>query len=57
MRKKQHGKYAREVYRKVNFFAPMMATITRCIYLESIGKIKSYIKNDTIYYQLIEKNR
>ena len=44
-------------YRKVNFFAPFMATITRCIYLESIGKIKSYIKNDTIYYQLIEKNR
>ena len=30
-----------EVYRKVNFFAPLMATITRCIYLESIGKIKS----------------
>ena len=42
-----------EVYRKVNFFAPFMATITRCIYLESIGKIKAKIKNDIIYYQLV----
>lgn len=44
-----------EVYRKENFFSPLMATITRCIYLESMGKIKSTIKNDTIYYQLVEK--
>jgi glyoxylase-like metal-dependent hydrolase (beta-lactamase superfamily II) len=43
-----------EVYRKVHFFAPLMATITRCIYLESIGKLKSTIKKDTIYYQLVE---
>lgn len=40
-----------ETYRKVNFFSPLMATITRCIYLESIGKIQSNIKNGIIYYQ------
>ena len=45
-----------EVYRKVNFFAPLMATITRCVYLESIGKIKATIKNDILYYQLVKGN-
>lgn len=44
-----------ETYRKVSFFSPLMATITRCIYLESIGKIKSNIKNGIIYYQSIGK--
>jgi glyoxylase-like metal-dependent hydrolase (beta-lactamase superfamily II) len=44
-----------ETYRNVSFFSPLMATITRCIYLESIGKIKSNIKNGIIYYQSIGK--
>ncbi|WP_338471569.1 MBL fold metallo-hydrolase [Niallia sp. XMNu-256] len=42
-----------EIYRRKRFFAPLMATITRCIYLESVGKIKSRTMNDKVYYQLI----
>lgn len=32
------------------FFSPFMATITRCIYLESHGKLESILKDGKIYY-------
>lgn len=34
------------------FFAPFMATITRCLYLESAGKISSRLENGKILYFL-----
>lgn len=42
-----------DIYRRKQFFAPLMATITRCIYLESIGKIQSRMVDDKVYYKLI----
>ena len=44
---------SQQVYNRKQFFAPLMATITRCIYLESIGKIKSRTVERKIYYELI----
>ncbi|WP_428910641.1 MBL fold metallo-hydrolase [Niallia sp. Krafla_26] len=42
-----------ETYRRKQFFAPLMATITRCVYLESIGKIKSRIVDNIVYYHVV----
>ena len=41
-----------DAYGHSRFFAPLMATITRCIYLESIGKIKSQVRDGRIIYSL-----
>ncbi|MBM4765248.1 MBL fold metallo-hydrolase [Bacillus sp. B15-48] len=43
-----------EVYGGLSFyklFAPFMSTISRMVYLESIGKVKSVEKNGIIYYR------
>ncbi|MCQ6276051.1 MBL fold metallo-hydrolase [Bacillus sp. V3B] len=43
-----------ETYRNAHLFTPFMATITRCMYLESQVKIKSYLKEGIQYYYLNE---
>lgn len=43
-----------ETYRNVNSFTPLMATITRCMYLEYQGKIKVSLKEGKRYYHLNE---
>lgn len=56
---KKVGKTAREVCEEIygplslnKIFAPLISTITRLVYLESIGKVGSEVKNGKIFYQL-----
>lgn len=39
---------------KLQSFAPLMATITRCMYLESVGKVKSKLIDETVFYRSVE---
>lgn len=51
---KTAGQIFQEIYGSVRInrsFAPLMATITRLMYLESIGKVGTEIKNGQIFYQ------
>lgn len=53
---KSAGEIYQDVYGKLNifkFFAPFMTTVSRLIYLESIGKVQSEIKNGKYYYSVI----
>ena len=46
-----------EIYGKLNvykFFAPLMSTISRFVYLESIGKVYSELKNGKLYYREVD---
>lgn len=52
---KTAGQLSQEIYGLMNSklaFSPVMSTITRCIYLESIGKLKSQWNQGKIFYQL-----
>ncbi len=58
---KNEAKTAGEIYQDIygelsiyKFFSPLMTTISRLIYLESIGKVRSEIKNEVYYYHLID---
>jgi glyoxylase-like metal-dependent hydrolase (beta-lactamase superfamily II) len=49
-----------EIYGKLSinkFFAPFMTTISRLIYLQSIGKVKSELKDGKYYYYLSSSDR
>lgn len=51
--RKTAAQICREVYGDVGikkFFSPFMATVTRCIYLESAGKISSEMVGGNIFY-------
>lgn len=52
---KPAGQIYKDVYGKLSvykFFAPLMTTISRLIYLESIGKVKSDMRDGIYYYYL-----
>lgn len=54
---KTAGQLSQETYSKGSntiAFSPLMATITRCIYLESIGKLKSEMINGKRLYRLAD---
>ncbi|MBB6447650.1 MBL fold metallo-hydrolase [Bacillus benzoevorans] len=54
---KPAGQIYQDIYGELSiykFFAPLMTTISRLIYLESIGKVQSKIKNGEYYYYLID---
>lgn len=51
--KKTANQLYQEIYGDLNyykFFAPFMMTITRIVYLESIGKVHREVKDDKLYY-------
>ena len=50
---KTASQLSKEIYGKLSiykFFAPFMATITRLVHLESIGKVQKCFKNEKYYY-------
>ena len=52
---KTAGKVCQEIYGSLDpnkVFSPLMTTITRFIYLESIGKVSSELINGKVYYFL-----
>jgi glyoxylase-like metal-dependent hydrolase (beta-lactamase superfamily II) len=54
---KPAGQIYQDIYGKLSiykFFAPLMTTISRLIYLESIGKVQSEIKDGKYFYHLID---
>jgi hypothetical protein len=54
---KTAGQISQEIYSKGNnklAYGPIMTTITKCIYLESIGKLKSECINGKVIYGLAD---
>ena len=58
---KDEAKPAGQIYQDIygnlsinKFFSPLMTTISRLVYLESVGKVQSELENGKYYYSLID---
>lgn len=54
---KPAGQIYQDIYGRLSinkFFSPLMTTISRLVYLESVGKVQSELENGKYYYSLID---